>query len=242
MKTTFKKTMAALSAAAVVAASATVLAMPTSAAANSLTVGTVEITVSELEAANYEVSVPFSVNDVFKNFGIGLILDDGLTYVGVTADTAVGVQNGNFIWYTNTTINPFGTISDAGGITVTVDKALAVPGTTLNVTATTLDYNGDVGASMLDADENNVVPTLTSGAIVIVEDPTEAPTEAPTDAPTDAPVATPTPTTAPAPTATSTTKPSSSSSPKTGDALPIAGVAVAVAVIGGVALVSKKRK
>ena len=46
----------------------------------------------------------------------------------------------------------------------------------------------------------------------------------------------------PAATTTKKAAAASTSSPKTGDALPIAGVAVAVAVIGGVALVSKKRK
>ena len=74
-----------------------------------------------------------------------------------------------------------------------------------------------------------------AGTITIVADATDAPTEAPTTAPVA------TGTTA----ATTTTKKAaakSTSSPKTGDALPVAGVAVAVAVIGGVALVAKKRK
>lgn len=49
MKTTLKKTMAALSAAAVVAASAAVMAIPTSAAGMSLTIGSATLTESELK-------------------------------------------------------------------------------------------------------------------------------------------------------------------------------------------------
>jgi hypothetical protein len=86
------------------------------------------------------------------------------------------------------------------------------------------------------------------------ESTTEATTESTTEAATDA---TTTTTTAAATTtgesttaggttttAKSTTTASSSSSPKTGatDVLPIAGVAAAVAVLGGVAMVAKKKK
>ena len=46
MKTTLKKTMAALSAAAVVAASAAVMAVPTSAAGVSLTMGSKTLTLA----------------------------------------------------------------------------------------------------------------------------------------------------------------------------------------------------
>ena len=67
----------------------------------------------------------------------------------------------------------------------------------------------------------------------------EPTTEATTAAPTATPVAA---TTTTAKVATPTKPAKSTSSPKTGDALPVAGVAVAVAVIGGVALVAKKRK
>ena len=49
MKTTLKKTMAALSAAAVVAASAAVMAIPTSAAGMSLTIGSATMTLAELK-------------------------------------------------------------------------------------------------------------------------------------------------------------------------------------------------
>ena len=83
------------------------------------------------------------------------------------------------------------------------------------------------------------VPGGGAGTITIVEDPTEPTTEATTAAPTATPVAA---TTTAAKVATPTKPAKSTSSPKTGDALPVAGVAVAVAVIGGVALVAKKRK
>ena len=75
-----------------------------------------------------------------------------------------------------------------------------------------------------------------TGTITIVGEPEP---ETTTAAPTATPVAA---TTTTAKVATPTKPAKSTSSPKTGDALPVAGVAVAVAVIGGVALVAKKRK
>ncbi len=240
MKTTFKKTMAALSAAAVVAASAAVMAMPAS-AEGSITIDTVEITESQLAAANYEVSVPIIASNDFTTLAVGMTLDEGLTFVAGTASGGLVAAdaNGQFVWYALMNATELAGASTAA-VTVTVEST-AKAGDVYNLVGTPLNTEG-----VDRSDLNGTSAAVSGGSIVIVEDPTEAPTDAPTDAPTeaptDAPVATPTPTTAPAPTATSTTKPSSSSSPKTGDALPIAGVAVAVAVIGGVALVSKKRK
>ena len=83
------------------------------------------------------------------------------------------------------------------------------------------------------------VASGSTGTITIVGEPEPATTEATTAAPTATPVAA---TTTAAKVATPTKPAKSTSSPKTGDALPVAGVAVAVAVIGGVALVAKKRK
>lgn len=81
------------------------------------------------------------------------------------------------------------------------------------------------------------VASGSTGTITIVGEPEPATTAAPTATPVAAT------TTTAAKVATTTKKQAkSTSSPKTGDALPVAGVAVAVAVIGGVALVAKKRK
>lgn len=71
MKTTLKKTMAALSAAAVVAASAAVMAVPTSAAGVSLTMGSKTLTLAELKADNYEVTLPIGVTDKINSVGFG---------------------------------------------------------------------------------------------------------------------------------------------------------------------------
>ncbi|MDY2510625.1 MAG: LPXTG cell wall anchor domain-containing protein, partial [Ruminococcus callidus] len=62
--------------------------------------------------------------------------------------------------------------------------------------------------------------------------------------PTTTPTTTPATTPARATTAKTTTKKvtGSTSSPKTGSMIPVAGAVAAIAVIGGVALVSKKRK
>ena len=67
MKTTLKKTMAALSAAAVVAASAAVMAVPTSAAGVSLTMGSKTLTLAELKAANYQEQSHYHTKKCFPS-------------------------------------------------------------------------------------------------------------------------------------------------------------------------------
>ena len=82
MKTTFKKTLAALSAAAVVAASAAVFAVPTDAAGyGTITVDTVYITVDD---AGSKVNVPvyISGNPGFNELGFGITYDENLTLSG----------------------------------------------------------------------------------------------------------------------------------------------------------------
>ena len=69
MKTTLKRTMAALSAAAIVATSAAVLAVPTSAAGGTATIGTVEVTVEEAKAG--QIQVPVSVDNNFVKLSLG---------------------------------------------------------------------------------------------------------------------------------------------------------------------------
>ena len=234
MKTTLKKTMAALSAAAVVAASAAVMAIPTSAAGMSLTIGSATLTESELKAANYEVTLPIGSTAEFNSVGVGVTLQDGLSYVKkgmkVTADGASGlaVESNGF------EALPAGQFAQ---ITVQVPST-AKAGDVFNLTIAGKDSDGTVMEYKNGVTGETGEAGSGAGTITIVADATK-PTEAPTEAPTTAPVATGT--TA----ATTTTKKAaakSTSSPKTGDALPVAGVAVAVAVIGGVALVAKKRK
>lgn len=226
MRTTFKKTLAAVSAATVVAASAAVMAVPAS-AASSISVGTVELTLEELAAADYTVEVPITAGASFNNLAFGITLDDGLTFVqgsNTAGGLCAAVANGQFVWFPVTAMTAIDGAS-AGSITVTVESS-ATEGSTYKLSATTKDADGNDAAVLDDAS-----PSVSSGSIVIKAGETEAPTATPTTAATEAPAAE----------ATATTK-TTSGSPATGDALPIAGVGVAVAVIGGVALVSKKRK
>lgn len=244
MKTTLKKTMAALSAAAVVAASAAVMAVPTSAAGVSLTMGSKTLTLAELKADNYEVTLPIGVTDKINSVGFGVTLGDGLSYVKLKGSVegatvmAVASESGNFIFapfaYASVPLEAVG--GQIAEIKVKVSES-AKPGDTFTLSIDGKDSDG-VETSYKNGETGETgVPGSGAGTITIVEDPT---TEATTAAPTATPVAA---TTTAAKVATATKKAAkSTSSPKTGDALPVAGVAVAVAVIGGVALVAKKRK
>lgn len=243
MKTTLKKTMAALSAAAVVAASAAVMAVPTSAAGVSLTMGSKTLTLAELKADNYEVTLPIGVTDKINSVGFGVTLGDGLSYVKLKGSVegatvmAAASESGNFIFapfaYASVPLEAVG--GQIAEIKVKVSES-AKPGDTFTLSIDGKDSDG-VETSYKNGETGETgVPGSGSGTITIVEDPT---TEATTAAPTATPVAA---TTTAAKVATPTKPAKSTSSPKTGDALPVAGVAVAVAVIGGVALVAKKRK
>lgn len=243
MKTTLKKTMAALSAAAVVAASAAVMAIPTSAAGMSLTIGSATLTESELKAANYEVTLPIGSTAEFNSVGVGVTLQDGLSYVKkgmkVTADGASGlaVESNGFVFmpFSYATV-PLEALPAGQFAQITVQvPSTAKAGDVFNLTIAGKDSDGTVMEYKNGVTGETGEAGSGAGTITIVADATDAPIEAPTTAPVA------TGTTA----ATTTTKKAaakSTSSPKTGDALPVAGVAVAVAVIGGVALVAKKRK
>ncbi len=249
MKTTLKKTMAALSAAAVVAASAAVMAVPASAADQAISAGTVTLTLSELKAANYEVTVPISASAELSAVDFGMKLADGLTYVDAGSSTkasAAAAHANGFVWMPYSYGSADMSNIKAGQIaylTVTVTED-AKAGDEFAITVTNENAKGvHTTAGHFDADGKLVTDEFTpvAGAIIITEDPTEAPTTTTAAPETTAAPATTAATTAKVATAT-TKKATSTSSPKTGDALPVAGVAVAVAVIGGVALVSKKRK
>lgn len=243
MKTTLKKTMAALSAAAVVAASAAVMAVPTSAAGVSLTMGSKTLTLAELKAANYQVTLPIGVTDSINSVGFGVTLGEGLTYVDLEASvkkaTCLAATNdaGNFVFapFAYATVPLKAVSGQIAAITVEVSKD-AKAGDTFTLSIDGKDSDGVETSYKNGETGDSGVPGGGAGTITIVEDPT---TEATTAAPTATPVAA---TTTAAKVATPTKPAKSTSSPKTGDALPVAGVAVAVAVIGGVALVAKKRK
>lgn len=235
MKTTLKKTMAALSAAAVVAASAAVMAIPTSAAGMSLTIGSATLTESELKAANYEVTLPIGSTAEFNSVGVGVTLQDGLSYVKkgmkVTADGASGlaVESNGFVFmpFSYATV-PLEALPAGQFAQITVQvPSTAKAGDVFNLTIAGKDSDGTVMEYKNGVTGETGEAGSGAGTITIVADATDAPVATGTTA------------------ATTTTKKAaakSTSSPKTGDALPVAGVAVAVAVIGGVALVAKKRK
>lgn len=237
MKTTFKKAMAALSAAAVVATCAATMATSVSAAGGTLSVGSTEITLADLKKANYEVTLPISASASFVSVAFGFSLDNGLTYVDADANkgTCAAACVDGFVWYPIISTKEL-KAGEVGYVTVKVPET-AAEGDTFTLTATDTGKTGGKG-TYKDATGADEVPSVVSGKITIAG----APAPVVTTTVTDAPVATGSTTTAAATTTKAPAKAKSTSSPKTGDALPVAGVAVAVAVIGGVALVSKKRK
>ena len=251
MKTTLKRTMAALSAAAIVATSAAVLAVPTSAAGGTATIGTVEVTVEEAKAG--QIKVPVSVDNNFVKLSLGAEWDTSeLDCTSIKCNSSslalkfAYSEAYDFAWlpFLSTDADRDGNVlayDTANGATVAylifdVKDADIQPGDTYTITAAATGRDG-TKAQFENVNGDGGLTTAVSGAIVVKGEPTtEEPTTAAPKATTTAKAATP---------ATTTTKKAaaaSTSSPKTGDALPIAGVAVAVAVIGGVALVSKKRK
>lgn len=249
--------MAALSAAAIVATSAAVLAVPTSAAGGTATIGTVEVTVEEAKAG--QIQVPVSVDNNFVKLSLGAEWDtselDCTSIEGTQSTLALKFafsEAYDFAWlpFLSTAADRDGNVlaydaakkgATVAYLTFDVKDTDIQPGDVYTITAAATGRDG-TKAQFENVNGDGGLTTPVSGAIVVKGEPT---TEEPTTeaATTAAPKAT---TTAKAATpATTTTKKAaaaSTSSPKTGDALPIAGVAVAVAVIGGVALVSKKRK
>ncbi len=256
--------MAALSAAAIVATSAAVLAVPTSAAGGTATIGTVEVTVEEAKAG--QIQVPVSVDNNFVKLSLGAEWDtselDCTSIEGTQSTLALKFafsEAYDFAWlpFLSTAADRDGNVlaydaakkgATVAYLTFDVKDTDIQPGDVYTITAAATGRDG-TKAQFENVNGDGGLTTPVSGAIVVKGEPT---TEEPT---TEAPVVTTEAATTAAPKATTTAKAAtpaatttkkkaaaSTSSPKTGDALPIAGVAVAVAVIGGVALVSKKRK
>ena len=155
MKTTLKKTMAALSAAAVVAASAAVMAIPTSAAGMSLTIGSATMTLAELKAADYKVTLPIGSTAEFNSVGVGVTLGEGLSYVEdgmeTTAKGASGlaVESNGFVFMPFSYASvPLKTLKPGqfAQITVKVTDA-AKAGDVFNLTIAGKDSDGTVMVS-----------------------------------------------------------------------------------------------
>ena len=317
MKSTFKKALAAVSAAAVVATSAAVFTAVPAQALNAASIGQVTVTLDQLKADNYQVTVPVSVygGDGWDSLAFGLEWStDELTFASNAAGqgiidamlTGVSVTDSGFQlnpagiggWIAYTTVpkgneKTFVTSENPIiNITFKVTES-AQPGDIYYINGLETSYDGAYKATITHGDEA-VVAAPNQGYIKIDGEQTTT-TEATTTTTTEATTTTTTTTTAAATTTTTTTtttaKPTtttttttsaaattttttttaaatttsaatttkaagttkaaqqttkkntgSTSSPKTGSMIPVAGAVAAIAVIGGVALVSKKRK
>lgn len=319
MKSTFKKALAAVSAAAVVATSAAVFTAVPAEAVNMPSIGQVTVTLDELKANNYQVVVPISVygGDGWNSLGFGLEWSaDELTCVksasgqGIFDAMAEGVQvngsgfqlnstgiggwvgyattpNGNDPTYV-TSENPFlnitfkvtedaqpGDIFYINGRETSFDGAYTssiTHGTEVVTGAPSQGWIQIEGEQTTTTEATTTTTTTTEATTTTTTTTTAAATTTTTTTTTTAkPTTTTTTTTSAAATTTTTTttaaatttsaatttkaagttkaaqqttkkNPGSTSSPKTGSMIPVAGAVAAIAVIGGVALVSKKRK
>lgn len=320
MKSTFKKALAAVSAAAVVATSAAVFTAVPAQALNAASVGQVTVTLDQLKADNYQVTVPVSVygGDGWDSLAFGLEWStDELTFASNAAGqgiidamlTGVSVTDSGFQlnpagiggWIAYTTV-PKGNektfvTSENPIINITFQVTeSAQPGDIYYINGLETSYDGAYKATITHGDE--AVVAAPSQGYIKIDGPVTTTTEATTTTTTttEATTTTTTTTTAAATTTTTTTttaKPTtttttttsaaatttttatttkaatttsaatttkaagttkaaqqttkkkttgSTSSPQTGSMIPVAGAVAAIAVIGGVALVSKKRK
>lgn len=319
MKSTFKKALAAVSAAAVVATSAAVFTAVPAQALNAASIGQVTVTLDQLKADNYQVTVPVSVygGDGWDSLAFGLEWStDELTFASNAAGqgiidamlTGVSVTDSGFQlnpagiggWIAYTTVpkgneKTFVTSENPIiNITFKVTES-AQPGDIYYINGLETSYDGAYKATITHGDEAVVAApnqgyikidgeqTTTTEATTTTTTTTEATTTTTTTTTAAATTTTTTTTTTAKPTTTTTTTTSaaattttttttaaatttsaatttkaagttkaaqqttkkntgSTSSPKTGSMIPVAGAVAAIAVIGGVALVSKKRK
>lgn len=325
MKSTFKKALAAVSAAAVVATSAAVFTAVPAQAVNTPSIGQVTVTLDELQSSNYLVTVPVYIagnTDGWDSIAFGVQWNtDELTYSkGVAGASVLGAMGeGIQVSGSGFQLNPAGI---GGWITYATTPTGDGPtyvtgdGSVLNLTFKVTENAQPGDIYYIDGLERSYdgayVPKVTHGSEVVTGAPsqgyiqiegvqtttTEATTTEATTTTTTTTTAQPTTTTttsttkATTTTTTTTTKATttatttaaatttsaaatttsgaatttasgtttkaagttkaaqqttkkntgSTSSPKTGSMIPVAGAVAAIAVIGGVALVSKKRK
>ena len=325
MKSTFKKALAAVSAAAVVATSAAVFTAVPAQAVNTPSIGQVTVTMDELQSSNYLVTVPVSIygnTDGWDSIAFGLQWStDELTYSKCVSGGSIAnamFTDGIQVSGSGFQLNPAG----IGGwityaTTPTGDGPTYVTGDdpVINITFKVTENAQPGDIYYIDGLERSYdgayVPKVTHGSEVVTGAPsqgyiqiegvqtttTEATTTTTTTTTTKATTTTTAKPTTTTTTTTSTAKPTtttttatttatskvsgtedtkdtgntsatnvtggtgvtkttttkaaqqttkkntgSTSSPKTGSMIPVAGAVAAIAVIGGVALVSKKRK
>lgn len=321
MKSTFKKALAAVSAAAVVATSAAVFTAVPAQALNTPSVGQVVLTLEELQNQNYLVTVPVYISgntDGWDSIAFGLEWNaDELTYSksaagasvlgamgeGIAVNTSGFQANpqgiGGWVTYATTPTGDGPTFVTGDGAVINITFKVtenAQPGDIYNIMGREDSFDGAYKSTITHGNDQSLVGAPAQGYIQIAGEQTTT-TEATTTTTTttEATTTTTTTTTAAATTTTTTTttaKPTtttttttsaaattttttttaaatttkaatttsaatttkkaaqqttkkntgSTSSPKTGSMIPVAGAVAAIAVIGGVALVSKKRK
>lgn len=321
MKSTFKKALAAVSAAAVVATSAAVFTAVPAQALNTPSVGQVVLTLEELQNQNYLVTVPVYISgntDGWDSIAFGLEWNaDELTYSksaagasvlgamgeGIAVNTSGFQANpqgiGGWVTYATTPTGDGPTFVTGDGAVINITFKVtenAQPGDIYNIMGREDSFDGAYKSTITHGNDQSLVGAPAQGYIQIAGEQTTT-TEATTTTTTttEATTTTTTTTTAAATTTTTTTttaKPTtttttttsaaattttttttaaatttkaatttsaatttkkaaqqttkkntgSTSSPETGSMIPVAGAVAAIAVIGGVALVSKKRK
>ena len=325
MKSTFKKALAAVSAAAVVATSAAVFTAVPADAIGGLAIAGVTVTMDELKANNYLVTVPVTINgnsDGWDALAFGMSWNTSeITYSSNTRGGLLGDayinQNieisgsglqltpdgaGAWIAYASTpsATGPSYVVGDGTIINVIFKvNENAQPGDIYYIDSPAVSFDGastplvqhSPDASTAPASQGYIqiegVQTTTTEATTTTTTTTTTKATTTTTTTTAKPTTTTTTTTSTAkPTTTTTTATTtkvsgtsdtkdtgntsdtkatggtgvtkttttkaaqvttkkntgSTSSPKTGSMIPVAGAVAAIAVIGGVALVSKKRK
>lgn len=319
MKSTFKKALAAVSAAAVVATSAAVFTAVPADAIGGLAIAGVTVTMDELKANNYLVTVPVTINgnsDGWDALAFGMSWNTSeITYSSNTRGGLLGDayinQNieisgsglqltpdgaGAWIAYASTpsATGPSYVVGDGTIINVIFKvNENAQPGDIYSIGSPSVSFDGASTPLVQHSPDASTAPA--SEGYIKIDGAVTTTTEATTTTTTEATTTTTTTTTAAATTTTTTTtttakpttttttttsaaattttttttaaatttsaatttkaagttkaaqqttkkNPGSTSSPKTGSMIPVAGAVAAIAVIGGVALVSKKRK
>lgn len=321
MKSTFKKALAAVSAAAVVATSAAVFTAVPADAIGGLAIAGVTVTMDELKANNYLVTVPVTINgnsDGWDALAFGMSWNTSeITYSSNTRGGLLGDayinQNieisgsglqltpdgaGAWIAYASTpsATGPSYVVGDGTIINVIFKvNENAQPGDIYSIGSPSVSFDGAStplvqhspdastapasegyikidGAVTTTTEATTTTTTTTEATTTTTTTTTAAATTTTTTTTTAKPTTTTTTTTSAAATTTTTTTTAaatttkaatttsaatttkkaaqqttkkntgSTSSPKTGSMIPVAGAVAAIAVIGGVALVSKKRK
>ncbi|MBR2913039.1 MAG: hypothetical protein IKC40_03870 [Oscillospiraceae bacterium] len=260
----FKKIMAAVAAMSLVACAA---AIPASASAEGATVEIqqVTLTLDELKAMNYEVpiNIVLTENAGINAFAFGVGVEEGCSFTVdmdvqevMMAVEAAKSSDAEFAWVNGANARTYKK-SDMiiCGIVVKVPETAAA-GDQFDITYAAQDQEGKkhiwgdtttkadyVAAGSADAVDGwiKITGVPTTEATTTTEETTTT-TESETTTTTESSETTTTTTTTGTGTATSTTPGTGSPATGTTDVLPIVGVAAAAAILGGVAIVAKKKE